>query len=144
MANEQVVQKPDAVSDAFNQVRNATQELHRAISDTLAKRTSATKADVEAVIKKAKDAADSARAAVNAHHDAAQAAVKQHLTQTLEKLDAVQQHAIESLKSSGEALQSSLSRALADARSAMQNTTEAIAARRPEQAAKQAPVKHAS
>jgi hypothetical protein len=144
MANEQAVQKPDAVSEAFDNVRIATQELHRALSGTLAKRTDATKAEVENVLKKAKDAAESARLAMNARHDLAAAAAKQHLTQTLEKLDGVQQHAMESLKNSGEALQASLSKALADARAAVQNTTEAIVARRTEQAAKQSPVKRAS
>lgn len=144
MAKEQGMQNPDAVGDALNGLRTATQELHRAISDTLAKRTSATKAEVESVIKKAKDAAESAKSAMNSRQETAHAAIKQHLTQTFEKLDSAQKHAAEGLKSSGEAFQASLSKALADARAAVQNTSEAIAARRSEQVKQQEPVKRAS
>ena len=144
MAKEQVSQKPDAVSEAFDHVRTATQELHRMLSGTLANHANTTKAEVENVIKKAKDAAELAKSAMNVRHDAAQAAIKQHLTQTLEKLDSAQKHASESLKSKGEALQASLSKALADVRAAVQSTTEAIAARRSEQARQNAPVKRAS
>jgi hypothetical protein len=36
------------VKDALDKVRASTQELHRAISDTVAKRGGATKADLEA------------------------------------------------------------------------------------------------
>ncbi len=144
MAKEQVMQKPDAVSDALNHVRTATQELHRAISDSLAKRTTATKAEVEGVIKKAKDAAESAKSAMNARQETAQAAVKQQLAQAIERLDSAHKHVADSIKSSGEALQASLSKALADTRAAVQNTSEAIAARRSEQAGKQTPVQRAS
>ena len=143
MAKEQVAQKPDAVKDALDHVRTATQELHRAISDTLAKRGSATKTEVEGVIKKAKAAADSAKAAMQVRQEAAHASIKQQLTQAIDQLDSAQKHAADSLKGSGEALQVSLSKALADARAAVQNTTEAIAARRSEQA-KQATAKKAS
>ena len=144
MAKEQVMQNPDAMSNALDHVRTATQELHRAISDTLAKRANATKAEVESVIKKAKDAADTAKSAMNARQEGAQTAIKQQLTQVIEKLDSAHKHAADSLKTSGEAFHASLSKALADARAAVQNTSEAIAARRSEQAGKNAPVKRAS
>jgi hypothetical protein len=81
---------------------------------------------------------------MNARNEVAQAAIKQQLTQAIEKLDSAHKHAADSLKSSGEAFLASLSNALADARAAVQNTSEAIAARRSEQAAKQAPAKQAS
>jgi ElaB/YqjD/DUF883 family membrane-anchored ribosome-binding protein len=139
MAKDQVMQ-----NDALDHVRTAAQELHQAISETLAKGTTATKAQVESVIKKAKDAAESAKSVMNARHELAQAAIKQQLAQAIDKLDSAQKHAGDSLKSSGEAFQASLSKALADARVAVQNTSEAIAARRSEQAVKQAPVKRAS
>jgi ElaB/YqjD/DUF883 family membrane-anchored ribosome-binding protein len=139
MAKDQVMQ-----NDALDHVRTAAQELHQAISETLAKGTSATKAQVESVIKKGKDAADSAKSVMNARHELAQAAIKQQLVQAIDKLDSAQKHAGDSLKSSGEAFQASLSKALADARVAVQNTSEAIAARRSQQAVKQAPVKQAS
>lgn len=144
MAKDQAIPKPDAVNDALNGVRTATQELHRAISDTLAKRASATRADVESVLKKAKDAAESAKSAMNSGRETAHGAIKQQLTQIFDKLDSAQKHAADGLKNSGEAFQASLSKALADARAAVQNTSEAIAARRSEQVKRQAPVKRAS
>ena len=143
MAKEQVAQKPDAVKDALDHVRTATQDLHRALSETLAKRSTATKTEVEGVIKKAKAAAESAKAAMQIREEAAHASVKQQLTQTIDQLDSAQKHAADSLKSTGEGFQASLSKALADARAAVQNTTEAIAARRSEEA-KQATAKKAS
>lgn len=139
MAKDQAMQ-----NDALDNVRTAAQELHRAISDALAKRTTATKAQMETVIKKAKDAAESAKSVMNDRHELAQATIKQQLSQAIDKLDSVQKHAADSLKNSGEAFQASLSKALADARVAVQNTSEAIAARRSEQTVKQAPVKRAS
>jgi len=135
MAQEQV-KKPDAaVRDALDHVRTATQELHRAISETLAKRANATKAEVEGVIRKAKDAADSAKSTMRARQETAQGAVKQQLTQAIDKLEAVEKHASESLKSSGDAFHASLAKALADARASVQNVSEAVAARRSEKAA---------
>ena len=141
----QTMEKPQAAArDAVDNVRTATQELHKAISDTLAKRGSATKAQVDAVIKKAKDAAESARSAMNTR----QGAAKQQLTEAVAKLEAVQKHAAESLKSSEEAVRKSgpgvgaavlgtagLIMALAAARDAVQKISEAVAARRSEHAA---------
>ena len=141
----QTMEKPQAAArDAVDNVRTATQELHKAISDTLAKRGSATKAQVDAVIKKAKDAAESARSAMNSR----QGAAKRQLTEAVAKLEAAQKHAAESLKSSEDAVRKSgpgigaavlgtagLIMALAAARDAAQKISEVVAAQRSEHAA---------
>lgn len=79
--------------------------------------------------------------------------VKWRLTEAIEKLEAAQKHASESLKSSGEAVRASapaietavlgtaeLLLALSDARASAKKISEAVAAWR----AKQVPAKHAS
>lgn len=143
----QVMEKPEtAVQDTLEEVRTAVQELHKAISSTLAKRGNATKAEVEGVIKKAKDATESAKSAMSSRHEAA----KQQLAEVVAKLEAAQGHAAESLKSSGEAVRKAgpaigaaalgatgLIMALAVVRDSAQKISEAIAARRSEHAAKQ-------
>lgn len=145
MAKDQAKDKSEtALGDALNRVRAGTQELHQAISDTLAKRTSATKAEVEGLIEKAKGAADGARLALGIKHEAEHGLVKQQLTEAVGLLETVQKDAAQSLKSSGEAFHASLTKALADARASAQKISEAIAARRSARAAKHAPGKHAS
>ena len=86
--------------DALGQVRAATQELHRAINGTLAKGASATKAEVESLAKRVKDAADAARLAMRSQDEAEQrGAIKQQLTDAVEKLDAAHKHATETILS---------------------------------------------
>ena len=142
MAKEQVMEKTAAaVRDALGHARVATQELHQAISGILAKGARATKAEVEGVIQKAKAAADSA---MRARQEVHQEAIKKQLSEAIDKLQAAEKHATESLRNSGEAFHASLGKALADARASVQKISEAVAARRSEQAAKRAPVKKAS
>jgi hypothetical protein len=75
--SERMIQKPDAaVRDALGHARAATQEFHRAISGTLAKRADAKKAEIEGAIQKAKTAAQSIRSAMRAQHGAAQEQIK--------------------------------------------------------------------
>ena len=126
--------------DALEHVRTVTQELHRAISDTLAKRSSATKAELDKLINQVKAADEAARSAMQTQ----QGTIKQQLTEAAERLDAARKHANEGLKSSGEAFHLSLTKALADVRASAQKMSEAVAARRSEHAAKQAPAKKAS
>lgn len=136
--------KPDAaVRDALEHARTLTQQLHQTISGTLAKRTGATKTDIEGAIKKAKEAAESTRSAMRARHEAAQETTKKHLTEAVARLEASERHAADSLKSHGEVLHTALGKALADARASAQNISEAIAAQRSAHAAKQ-PTKKAS
>lgn len=114
------------VKDALDHVRAATQELHGAISDAVAKRGGATKADLEAFAQKAKAAAESAKGSLSTQKDAA----KKDLAEAVTKLEATRQHAAEGLKSSGQAFQASVQKALADARASAQKVSEAVAAKR--------------
>ncbi len=142
--SEQMTQKAEAtVRDALDHARTAAQEFHQAISGVLAKRPDAKKAEIEGAIQKAKTAAESIRSAMRAQFGAAQEQIKQRLTKAVDKLEASEKHAAESLKSSGEAFHTGLGKALADARASLQNISEAVAARRSANAAKH-PLKRAS
>jgi hypothetical protein len=124
---EHVMGKMDTnVKDSLDHVRAATQELHGAISDAVAKRGGATKADLEALAQKAKGVAESAKGSISTQNDAA----KKHLADAVTHLEATQKHVGESLKSSGQAFQTSIKKALADARASAQKVSEAVAAKR--------------
>jgi hypothetical protein len=124
---EHVMGKMDTnIKDALDNVRTAAQGLHGAISDAAAKRGGATKADLEAFAQKAKAVAESAKGSLNAQNDAA----KKHLTDAVTHLEATQKHAVEAAKSSGQALQTSIKKTLADARASVQKISEAVAAKR--------------
>jgi hypothetical protein len=114
------------VKDALDHIRAATQELHGAISDAAAKRGGATKADLEALAQKAKVVTESAKGAISTQRDAA----KKHLADGVTHLEATQKHVAESLKSSGQSFQTSVQKALADARASAQKISEAVAAKR--------------
>jgi hypothetical protein len=114
------------VKDALDHVRAATQELHGAISDAVAKRGGATKADLEALAQKAKAVTESAKGSIGTQQEAG----KKHLTEAVTHLEATQKHVAESLKSSGQAFQTSAQKALADARASAQKVSEAVAAKR--------------
>ena len=114
------------VKDALDNVRIAAQGLHAAISDAAAKRGGVTKADLEAFAQKAKAVTESAKASLGAQQEA----TKKHLTEAVGKLEATQKHVAEGLKSSGEAFQTSIKQALADARASAQKVSEAVAAKR--------------
>ena len=114
------------VKDPLDQIRAVTQELHEAISDAAAKRGGATKADLEALAQKAKTVTESAKGAISTQRDAA----KKHLTDGVTHLEATQKHVAESLKSSGQSFQTSVQKALADARASAQKISEAVAAKR--------------
>lgn len=75
---------------------------------------------------KAKAAAESAKGSISTQHDAA----KKHLADAVTHLEATQKHVGESLKSSGQAFQTSIQKALADARASAQKVSEAVAAKR--------------
>jgi len=114
------------VKDALDHIRAATQELHGAMSDAAAKRGGVAKADLEALAQKAKAATESAKGSLSTQHEAA----KKHLADSVTHLEATQKHITESLKSSGQAFQSSVQKALADARASAQKVSEAVAAKR--------------
>jgi hypothetical protein len=124
---EHVMGKMDTnVKDSLDHIRAATQELHAAISDAMAKRGGATKADLEAFAQKAKAVTESAKGSISTQHEAA----KKYLTDAVTHLEATQKHVAESLKSSGQAFQTSVQKALADARASAQKLSEAVAAKR--------------
>jgi hypothetical protein len=114
------------VKDALDHVRAAAQELHVAISDAAAKRGGAVKADLEAVSQKAKAVTESVKSSITGQNDAA----KKHLADAVTHLEATQKHVAESLRSSGQAFQTSVAKVLADARASVQKVSEAVAAKR--------------
>jgi fructose-specific phosphotransferase system component IIB len=124
------------VKDALDHVRAAAQELHGAISDAAAKRGEAIKADLEAVSQKAKAVTESVKGSMGAQQEA----TKKHLADAVKHLEATQKHVGEAVKSSGQAFQTSVTKALADARASVQKISEAVAAKR-SAASKQTPKK---
>ena len=114
------------VKDAVDQVRSATQQLHRAISDAAAKRGGAAKADLQAVPQMAKAAADSIKGSMAAQNEAA----KKRLAEAVTYLEATGKHAADGVKSSGKDFQTAVRQTIADARTAVQKVSEAVAASR--------------
>jgi hypothetical protein len=110
----------------LDQVRAAAQQLHAAISDAAAKKGGAIKSDLEAVAQKAKSVTDSVKASIGAQNEV----TKKRLTEAVTNLEAVQKHAAEGLKSSGQTFQASIRQTLADARASVQKVSEAVAAKR--------------
>ena len=131
MAEQQLMDKADKrVRDSLDQVRSSAQELYGAISDTLAKRSSATSADVLKLADKAQQSAEQARSAARQRYDAAEPEIQQRLSAAAARLDNAQSHAAESLTKSGKDLRNSLSKALGEARASALHVSEAIAAKR--------------
>ena len=114
------------VKDAVDQVRSATQQLHKAISDAAAKRGGAAKADLQAVPQMAKAAADSIKGSMAGQNETA----KKRLAEAVTYLDATGKHAADGVKSSGKEFQTSVRQTIADARAAAQKVSEAVAANR--------------
>ena len=118
---------PDTeVKDAVDQVRSATQQLHKAISDAAAKRGGAVAADLQAVPQMAKAAVDSIRGSMAAQNEAA----RKHLAEAVTYLEATGKHAADGVRSSGKAFQTAVRQTIADARAAAQKVSEAVAANR--------------
>jgi hypothetical protein len=118
---------PDTqVKDAVDHVRASAQELYKAISDAAAKRGGAAKADLEAVPMKAKAAIDSIKGSVATQN----ADAKKHLDQAVTFFEATRQHAADGVKTSGKEFQSAVRQTIADARAAVQQVSEAVAAKR--------------
>ena len=114
------------VTDAVDQVRSATQQLHKAISDAAAKRGGAVRADLEAVPQIAKAAVDSIRGSLAAQNEAA----RKHLAEAVTYLEATGKHAADGVRSSGKEFQTAVRQTIADARGAAQKVSEAVAASR--------------
>jgi hypothetical protein len=114
------------VKDAVGQVRSATQQLHKAISDAAAKRGGAVKADLQAVPQMAKAAVDSIKGSMAAQNDTA----KKRLAEAVTYLEATGKHAADGVKSSGKEFQTAVRQTISDARAAAQKVSEAVAATR--------------
>lgn len=118
------------VKAALDHVRSATQELYKAISDAAAKNDGATTADLEVFAQNAKSLAGIVSSAIiNAQNDT----VKKALADAAAYLQATQQDSAEALRTTGQALQTSIQKALSDARACVQKVSEAVAAARAEQ-----------
>ena len=114
------------VKGAVDQVRSATQQLHKAISDAAAKRGGAAKADLQAVPQMAKAAIDSIKGSMPAQNEVA----KKRLADAVTYLEATGKHAADGVKSSGKDFQTAVRQTIADARAAVQKVSEAVAANR--------------
>jgi hypothetical protein len=114
------------VKDAVDQVRSATQQLHKAISDAAAKRGGAVKADLQAVPEMAKAAVDSIKGSMAAQNEAA----RKRLAEAVTYLEATGKHAADGVRSSGKEFQTAVRQTIADARAAVQKVSEAVAANR--------------
>jgi hypothetical protein len=120
---------PDTeIKDAIDQVRSATQQLHKAISDAAAKRGGAVTADLQAVPQMAKAAVDSIRGSMAAQNEAA----RKRLAEAVTYLEATGKHAADGVRSSGKEFQTAVRQTIADARAAAQKVSEAVAATRRE------------
>jgi hypothetical protein len=120
---------PDTeIKDAIDQVRSATHQLHKAISDAAAKRGGAVTADLQAVPQMAKAAVDSIRGSMAAQNEAA----RKRLAEAVTYLEATGKHAADGVRSSGKEFQTAVRQTIADARAAAQKVSEAVAATRTE------------
>jgi hypothetical protein len=121
-----------STSPNLDQLRTAAQGLHAAISDAAAKQDGAAKAEIEAVGQKAKGVRESLKATMSVQDEA----TKKHLNAAAAALEAMQKHAAEAAKSSGQEFRASIRKILADARASAQKVSEAVAAQRSAQTRK--------
>jgi ElaB/YqjD/DUF883 family membrane-anchored ribosome-binding protein len=125
-AAEQAKPGGTRVKDALEQARAAAQELHRALSDATARRTGAVKADLEAIPQEVRALSASLKKSLDGESEAA----KKHLVGAITHLESLQKHAAECMKSSGQAFETSVRHAVADARASVQKVSEALAEQR--------------
>jgi hypothetical protein len=118
--------KDPKVKGALDGVRTATQNLHKALSDAATKQGGIAKAELEAIPQMAQAAAGSLKTSMGSQNDA----VKKQLAQAVTHLEDTQKHAAAGMKTSGQALMTSVKQALASARAASQKVSEAVAATR--------------
>ena len=114
------------VKDALEQARAAAQELHRVLSDAAVRRAGAVKADLEAIPPQARALAASLAKSLDSEGDAA----KRHLVVAVTHLESLERHAAQCLESSGQAFETSVRQAVADARASVQKVSEALAEQR--------------
>ena len=137
MSQEPIVEPGGSMQDDLDRVRDATQQLHQAISSLLAKRAAATRVDAEDFIRQAKASAELAYSAMRSRYDVAEEQIKKNLEEAGEKQRGAQKEAARSLETSGEECRAFLTSALAEASAAAQKVSEAVAAKRAGLSAKQ-------
>jgi ElaB/YqjD/DUF883 family membrane-anchored ribosome-binding protein len=116
--------------DTLDEARGKAQELHSAIIQALSSGAEAARSEVEAVVQKAQESADLAKAAMTLGYRAGE--IRQQLQQAVDRLEDVRDCASRSVKGSGTEFRDSLTKALAEARSSVQHISEAVAAKRAE------------
>jgi hypothetical protein len=114
------------VKDALDHARAAAQELHGALTDPAAKRGAAINADLEAIAVLARSLAESMRYLLGAET----AATRRFLSEALAYLEATETHAADALTNTGHAAESSIHRAISEARACVQKISEAVAEKR--------------
>jgi hypothetical protein len=114
------------VKDALEQSRVAAQVLHRALSDAAVRQAGAVTADLEAIPQEARALAVSLKKSLNSEGEAA----KNCLVGAVTHLESLEKHATECLKSSGQAFETSVQQAVADARASVQKVSKALAEQR--------------
>jgi hypothetical protein len=112
--------------DPLARVRVAAQELHGALSDAASKRGEVMKAELQSIPKKATAVMASVKESLSAQSDV----TRKHLEEALKFLETTEKHAAASLENTGHAFETSVRRAVADARGAAQKVSEAVAAKR--------------
>src|SRR5271170_3088211 len=105
-----------SVKNALDDVRAAAQELHGTITDAVAKRGGATKAEAEAFGQKIKTITESAKSSMSGQNEAA----KKYLGGAVAQLETTQKHFGDGLKTSGQAFQTSMRQVGADMRVSVQ------------------------
>jgi hypothetical protein len=112
--------------EPLDRIRAAVQELHAALSDAVTTRGEAMKADLRVIPELAKAALSSLKEVLVAQDEA----TKKHLAEAAAHLEAVQKQLAEGLKSSGQAFETSVRKAIDDAHAAARKVSEAVAAKR--------------
>jgi hypothetical protein len=114
------------VRDALDHARASAQELHGALTDAVTRHGGVIRDELAALPMKARAIADSLGHSLETQN----VVTKQSIDEAVTYLDATQTHIAEALKSSGQAAESLIQRAIVDARESVQKISEAVAARR--------------
>ena len=117
---------PTTLKQALDEARAAAQDLHGALSDAVAKRGGAIKADLEAIPLQATAIAEQLQHALGAPGKVDNAAFDRAVV----NLEATSAHVAKALKRSGKVAETAARHALADARASVQSLSEAVAVHR--------------
>ena len=118
--------RPSTLKQALDEARAAAQDLHGALSDAVARRGGAIKADLEPIPLQATAIAEQLQHALGAPGKVDNAA----FDRAIAHLEATSAHVAKALKSSGKVAETAVRHALADARTSVQSLSEAVAVNR--------------